>query len=158
MKGPHVSAAPPFPLAHFFESCKAFTNTSEACKCLEESTFFTEQGKKGKRRAAERKNRRLLSSLLGSISSRRLTSRQWGRGWSNYGNQALRWQLMICISFTSLFPSVVAGRLKNTRLCWDQRIFFSLGFQEKGSSVHIWAVFYQHCFQWDGGRWLSRIR
>lgn len=69
-----------FPLARFIKSREAFTNTSEACKWLEESTSFTEQGKKGKRQAVARKNRRLLSSLFGFISSRRLTFRQWGRG------------------------------------------------------------------------------
>lgn len=36
------------------------------------------------------------------------------------------WQLMICISFISLFLFLFAGRLNNTLLCLYQRIFLGI--------------------------------
>lgn len=39
------------------------------------------------------------------------------------------WQLMICISFVSLFPFMFAGRLNNTLLCLCQSVI--LGIQKR---------------------------
>lgn len=67
------------------------------------------------------------------------------------------WQLMICISFISLFPFMFAGRLNNALLCLYQRVI--LGIQKRDrSSESMSGLVFQNGFQRDKGKWFSRIR
>lgn len=102
-------------------------------------------------------DRRLLSSRFGSLSGRRLTFRQGG------GEEG---QIMVIriLSGSSwfAFPSLPCF---SSCLLEDEIIHFYvctrgflLGFQKEGSSLLTGVVFYQNCFQWNGGRWLDRIR
>lgn len=50
------------------------------------------------------------------------------------------WQLMICISFISLSPSMFAGRLNNTLLCLYQRVI--LGIQKRNSHQRAYLAWF----------------